>query len=79
MPRAVERIGKNVIVTDSDESSEEFTDETLVEMRKELSKSLQPTEVDKIVNIFSKFTKGSTPEQSLEGVVSEKFSNNLWK
>lgn len=52
-------------------SSEELTLEDIEKMRTEMLKTMKPEEVDRITNIFKKFTKDGTSEEKLEGVVSE--------
>lgn len=57
--------------TDSSEkSSEEFTEKDLQELKAALEKELPKEKVEKIVNVFSKFTEGNAPEKQMEGFVS---------
>lgn len=58
--------------TESNEnSSEEFTEKDLQELKVALEKELPKEKVDPIINVFAKFTKGSEPEKQLEGFVCE--------
>lgn len=67
MPRSSEKKDKK---DDSNESSEEdLTEQQVQDLKTELGKSLPATEVDKIGNVFSKFTAGKSDEEKLAGVV----------
>lgn len=56
--------------TESNEkSSEEFTEKDLEELRAALEKELPKEKVDKVINVFAKFTEGTNPDKQLEGLV----------
>lgn len=64
-----EELKTNQVKTVSD-SDEEFTEKDVQKLTEELSKALPAADVEKLRNIFKKFTKESTPERHAEGVVS---------
>lgn len=52
-----------------DNSSEKFTEQDLQDLRAVLEKEFSGEYVDKLMNIFSKFTPDASPDKQLEGVV----------